>query len=199
MPRVDIRQLAAREIEHRVKKSDEPVAGRLPADLHVQPRDQIRGLESFVRERAHHREQQRHQQRGGAAFAGDVANGGDEPAVAERKNLVEVPSNRIRRTAEPAHVDAGRAKDRAEADPGRSAFDIVSDRETYALIEDALSELNPAFRAAVVLRDIEDLSYEEIAEVLGVSLGTVKSRILRGRDALKKGLSSRIKPEPALD
>jgi RNA polymerase sigma-70 factor (ECF subfamily) len=84
-------------------------------------------------------------------------------------------------------------------DPGRSAFDIVSDHETHALIEEALGDLNPAFRAAVVLRDIEDLSYEEIAEVLGVSLGTVKSRILRGREALKKGLSSRLKPEPALD
>jgi RNA polymerase sigma-70 factor (ECF subfamily) len=84
-------------------------------------------------------------------------------------------------------------------DPGRSAFDIVSDHETHALIEEALGDLNPAFRAAVVLRDIEDLSYEEIAEVLGVSLGTVKSRILRGRDALKKGLTSRLKPEPALD
>jgi RNA polymerase sigma-70 factor (ECF subfamily) len=84
-------------------------------------------------------------------------------------------------------------------DPGRSAFEIVSDRETHALIEDALGDLNPAFRAAVVLRDIEDLSYEEIAEVLGVSLGTVKSRILRGREALRKGLTSRLKPEPALD
>jgi RNA polymerase sigma-70 factor (ECF subfamily) len=85
------------------------------------------------------------------------------------------------------------------SDPGRSAFDLASDRETHALIEDALGELNPAFRAAVVLRDMEDLSYEEIAEVLGVSLGTVKSRILRGREALKKVLSSRLKPEPALD
>jgi RNA polymerase sigma-70 factor (ECF subfamily) len=84
-------------------------------------------------------------------------------------------------------------------DPGRTAFQIVSDHETHALIEDALEDLNPAFRAAVVLRDIEDLSYEEIAEVLGVSLGTVKSRILRGREALRKGLSSKLKPEPALD
>ena len=84
-------------------------------------------------------------------------------------------------------------------DPSRSAFDIVSDRETHALIEEAMGDINPAFRAAVVLRDIEDLSYEEIAEVLGVSLGTVKSRILRGREALRKGLTSRIKPEPALD
>jgi RNA polymerase sigma-70 factor (ECF subfamily) len=84
-------------------------------------------------------------------------------------------------------------------DSGRSAFDVVSDHETYALIEEALTGLNPAFRAAVILRDIDELSYEEIAEVLGVSLGTVKSRILRGREALKKALSSRLKPEPALD
>lgn len=84
-------------------------------------------------------------------------------------------------------------------DGGRSAFDIVSDHETHALIEEALGTLNPAFRGAVILRDIEDLSYEEIAEVLGVSLGTVKSRILRGREALRKLLTSRLKPEPALD
>jgi RNA polymerase sigma-70 factor (ECF subfamily) len=84
------------------------------------------------------------------------------------------------------------------SDPGRSAFDLVSDIETHALIEQALTGLNPAFRAAVVLRDIEDLSYEEIAEVLQVSLGTVKSRILRGREALKKALSSQFRPEPAL-
>jgi RNA polymerase sigma-70 factor, ECF subfamily len=83
-------------------------------------------------------------------------------------------------------------------DPGRSAFDIVSDREMHSLIEEALGELNPAFRAAVVLRDIEDLSYEEISEVLDVSLGTVKSRILRGREALKRVLAGRIKPVPGL-
>ncbi|HET8548790.1 MAG TPA: sigma-70 family RNA polymerase sigma factor [Bryobacteraceae bacterium] len=83
-------------------------------------------------------------------------------------------------------------------DRGRSAFDIVCDREMCALIEDALTELNPQFRAAVVLRDIEDLSYEEIAEVLQVSLGTVKSRILRGREALRKALTGRLRPESSL-
>jgi RNA polymerase sigma-70 factor, ECF subfamily len=83
-------------------------------------------------------------------------------------------------------------------DPARSAFEIVYDREARAMIETALSEVNPAFRAAVILRDIEDLSYEEIAEVLQVSLGTVKSRILRGREALKKALTGRLKPEPAI-
>jgi RNA polymerase sigma-70 factor (ECF subfamily) len=83
-------------------------------------------------------------------------------------------------------------------DRSRSAFDIVSDHETHAMIEQALGEVNPAFRAAVVLRDIEDLSYEEIAEILQVSLGTVKSRILRGREALRRVLAGKLQPEAAV-
>jgi len=82
--------------------------------------------------------------------------------------------------------------------PGRSPFDYAADGETRALVERALAELNPNFRAAVVLRDIEDLNYEEIAEVLDISLGTVKSRILRGREALRKILEERLEPGPAL-
>lgn len=84
------------------------------------------------------------------------------------------------------------------ADTGRSPFDFAADGETRALVEEALAELNPKFRAAVVLRDIEDLSYEEIATVLDISLGTVKSRILRGRDALRKILEGRLEPRPAM-
>jgi RNA polymerase sigma-70 factor (ECF subfamily) len=49
--------------------------------------------------------------------------------------------------------------------------------------------VNPRFRAAVVLRDIEEMSYEEIATVLQTNLGTVKSRILRGREALRRELT----------
>lgn len=83
-------------------------------------------------------------------------------------------------------------------DTGRTPFDLALDRETRALVENALAGLNPNFRAAVVLRDIEDLSYEEIAVVLDVSLGTVKSRILRGREALRRILEGRLEPEPSL-
>jgi RNA polymerase sigma-70 factor (ECF subfamily) len=50
----------------------------------------------------------------------------------------------------------------------------------------------------VALRDIADLSYEEIATVLGVSLGTVKSRILRGREALREELAGSLNPRPSL-
>ncbi|HVO98151.1 MAG TPA: sigma-70 family RNA polymerase sigma factor [Bryobacteraceae bacterium] len=79
-------------------------------------------------------------------------------------------------------------------DPGRSPYEVTLDHETQSLIEGALSEVNPKFRAALVLREIEGMSYEEIAEILEISLGTVKSRILRGREALKKNLAGRLEP-----
>ena len=58
-------------------------------------------------------------------------------------------------------------------------------------VESALAALPPDFRAAVVLCDIEGLSYEEIADVLGLKLGTVRSRIHRGRTMLRKALAHR--------
>lgn len=58
-------------------------------------------------------------------------------------------------------------------------------------IQSALAALPPEYRVAVVLRDIEDLSYEAIAEALGVSLGTVRSRIHRGRARLRRLLAHR--------
>lgn len=58
-------------------------------------------------------------------------------------------------------------------------------------VQAALDELAPDFRAAVVLCDIEGLSYEEIAATLGVKLGTVRSRIHRGRAQLRAALDHR--------
>jgi len=78
-------------------------------------------------------------------------------------------------------------------DTGRSPFELTLDHERVGMIETALERINPVFRAAVVLRDITDLSYEEIADVLCVSLGTVKSRILRGREALREQLTGDLK------
>jgi RNA polymerase sigma-70 factor, ECF subfamily len=77
------------------------------------------------------------------------------------------------------------------ADPGRSPYDQALENENRTLIEWALARINPVFRTAVVLRDIQNLSYEEIAEILQVSLGTVKSRILRGREALRREITQR--------
>ncbi len=76
-------------------------------------------------------------------------------------------------------------------DRGLSPFEQTLESEHRTLIEQALARINPAFQTAVVLRDIQNLSYEEIAEILQVSLGTVKSRILRGREALRRELTQR--------
>jgi len=74
-----------------------------------------------------------------------------------------------------------------------SPFDCAMHEEVRAKVEAELAHLNEPYRTTVVLRDIEDLSYEEIAEITGVSLGTVKSRLMRGRQALKKRLEQFVK------
>ncbi|MBY8865044.1 MULTISPECIES: RNA polymerase sigma factor SigE [Streptomyces] len=68
---------------------------------------------------------------------------------------------------------------------------LFNDAHFDADIQQALDTLAPEFRAAVVLCDIEGLSYEEIAATLGVKLGTVRSRIHRGRSQLRKALAHR--------
>lgn len=84
-------------------------------------------------------------------------------------------------------------------DHERSPFESFANAETRAMIEDALQSLKPAFRSAVVLRDVEELSYEEIAEILQANLGTVKSRILRGREALRVALEVKLQSRRGSD
>ncbi|MCC6586426.1 MAG: sigma-70 family RNA polymerase sigma factor [Bryobacterales bacterium] len=84
-------------------------------------------------------------------------------------------------------------------DHSPTPFEIALDHETQDCIEAALQELKPVFRQAVVLRDIEGLAYDEIADILQVSLGTVKSRILRGRELLRSNLLSRLRVEPKFE
>lgn len=83
-------------------------------------------------------------------------------------------------------------------DSGETPFDFTVNREAQVLLEEALAGVNPVFRTALVLREIEDMSYEEIAEILEVSIGTVKSRIVRGREALRRNLATRLEPAPSL-
>jgi RNA polymerase sigma-70 factor (ECF subfamily) len=88
-------------------------------------------------------------------------------------------------------------------DPERLAGREASPEAVYAEarldadVEAALDALPPDFRAAVVLCDIEQLSYEEIARTLGVKLGTVRSRISRGRAMLRQALPDRAPRPPA--
>ena len=73
-------------------------------------------------------------------------------------------------------------------DQQESPFESAAHEEVRAKVEQELRQVPEPYRTVVILRDIEELSYEEIAEVLDVSLGTVKSRLMRGREALKKRL-----------
>lgn len=75
------------------------------------------------------------------------------------------------------------------SDPGDTPFDRMQKREQRDLVDDALRGVDERLRTAVVMRDLQGLSYNEIAEALEISLGTVKSRILRGREALKTRLA----------
>jgi len=73
-------------------------------------------------------------------------------------------------------------------DDGKSPLENIYDEELKARVEQELHSLAEPYRTTVILRDIEELSYEQIAEVMQTSLGTVKSRLVRGRDALRKRL-----------
>ncbi|WP_183093897.1 RNA polymerase sigma factor SigE [Nocardioides stalactiti] len=77
------------------------------------------------------------------------------------------------------------------ASPGLEPGAAYADHTFEDDVEAALSALPPDFRAAVVLCDIEGLTYEEIAEILGAKLGTVRSRIHRGRAMLRAALAHR--------
>jgi len=79
------------------------------------------------------------------------------------------------------------------ADPGESPFDNYAHAEVKAAVEKGLHEVPEPFRTALILRDLEEMSYEEIAEVLQVSLGAVKSRITRGRQALRRRLAEYVR------
>jgi len=74
-------------------------------------------------------------------------------------------------------------------DRGPSPDDRLASKETQKLVRQALTRLSPDLREAVILRDLQDMDYKEIAEVLRVPEGTVKSRINRGRTELARLLS----------
>ncbi len=71
-----------------------------------------------------------------------------------------------------------------------SPFERAAHEEVRARVEEELRHIPEPFHAVVILRDIEGFSYEEVAEILGVNLGTVKSRLMRGRAYLKERLAA---------
>jgi RNA polymerase sigma-70 factor, ECF subfamily len=75
--------------------------------------------------------------------------------------------------------------DRLEA-KGPSQHDQATRRELEKMVQNALAQVSPELREAVILRDLQDMDYKEIAQVLSIPEGTVKSRISRGRAELAR-------------
>ena len=76
-------------------------------------------------------------------------------------------------------------------DGGASPHERAAQRELEAMVQQALTRVSPELREAVILRDLQDMDYKEIAQVLRIPEGTVKSRISRGRAELARLLESK--------
>jgi RNA polymerase sigma-70 factor (ECF subfamily) len=81
----------------------------------------------------------------------------------------------------------------ALTDHADSPFDSVAHHEVQHRVELELRKVPEPYRTTLILRDLEEMSYEEIAEVLEISLGTAKSRLTRGRDALRQRLAPYVR------
>jgi len=81
----------------------------------------------------------------------------------------------------------------ALTDHADSPFENVAHREVQHRVERELGKVPEPYRTTLILRDLEEMSYEEIAEVLEISLGTVKSRLTRGREALRQRLAPYVR------
>jgi RNA polymerase sigma-70 factor, ECF subfamily len=107
--------------------------------------------------------------------------------------LDEIRKRKNKRTIsldEEIRLDEGEMKRQIESDEP-TPEDMAEKEDLKKLVNDAIAMLSDEHRIAIVLRDMQGLSYEEIAEALNVPEGTVKSRINRARQALKNILSSR--------
>jgi RNA polymerase sigma-70 factor, ECF subfamily len=97
---------------------------------------------------------------------------------------------------EPVESEApgvGEALQMALTDRSDSPFDSVAHREVQQRVEQELRKVAEPYRTTLILRDLEEMSYEEIADVLEISLGTVKSRLTRGREMLRQRLASYVR------
>ena len=114
-----------------------------------------------------------------------------------------VPKVRVEVVADDALADKVVDAVVEAARTGRSAEDELMDLFTEAEVKDAVEELPESFRMAVLLADVEGFSYKEIAEIMDIPIGTVMSRLHRGRKQLEKllydfAVSNRL-AEPVAD
>ncbi|MGE5247873.1 MAG: RNA polymerase sigma factor [Verrucomicrobiota bacterium] len=129
-----------------------------------------------------------------ASFRGDAALSTWLLRIAANRCLNRIRQRRSVAAREAPWQDAGEDGEGVAFDPaapdGERPERIAEDRETGAILADALEQLDPGTRWMVLLSDVEGFSYEEIAELAKVPVGTVKSRLHRARMALRKTLSA---------
>lgn len=97
------------------------------------------------------------------------------------------PKAHLRSLDEPVRQEEGETPLEI-ADPAAGPEELALSSELDAEMQQALSQIPEDFRLTVILSDIEGLSYEEISEVMGCSIGTVRSRLHRGRKLLREKL-----------
>lgn len=110
-------------------------------------------------------------------------------------NLFYDELRKRKRIANPLSLDAPRHMEDGDMDwelpsDNPSPEEDMTTREFYDQLREAIADLPEVFRTTIVLREIEGMAYEEIAEITGVSLGTVKSRIARARSRLQSQLQT---------
>jgi RNA polymerase sigma-70 factor, ECF subfamily len=123
----------------------------------------------------------------------DVARGSLQVWITTlTRNLLVDHFRRTRNLRATGSLDEGwdetgelRPVDRLES-TGPSQHDLATKRELQKMVQKALAQVSPELREAVILRDLQDMDYKEIAQVLGIPEGTVKSRISRGRAELAR-------------
>lgn len=92
------------------------------------------------------------------------------------------------------HLSGDGLTAREMAQPGPSLSELAEQKEVQALVHSALGTLSADYRTVIVLRDIQDLSYLEIAQTLGTTVGTIKSRLHRARHALRLAIQQVAHP-----
>ena len=103
-----------------------------------------------------------------------------------KKSIVEVP------IAKPATDEE--TKDREFADPGVSPYRALKNKQLATAIDRAVFDLPPDYRELIQLRHFAELSYEEIASMKKLPLGTVKNKLFRARNMLKETLEGFVEP-----
>jgi len=91
--------------------------------------------------------------------------------------------------AEPAEAAPPKKPKAIAAPPSRDPLDVIRRREIAARIQTALDALPPYHRGVILMREVEGMSYEEMAQAMGVSKGTIMSRLFHARQKLQRALA----------